>query len=271
LGEERYMLSAEKQKEEDLIRWFRLQEIVVDPVTIRHLVTIGVANGWRCLEVGAGLGSIAQWLSRSVGPAGKVVATDIDTRFLQGLSEANLEVLRHDILKDNLEIDEYDLVHCRKLLHHLPGPEKAVKKMADAVRPGGWLLIEEDDYGSMLSADVTDPSAVPFTDVLRVYLDGLRRRGIADYYVGRRMRSLVENLGFVEVGQEGWTMMVRGSDPIARYHEESWQKVGKTLIAEGIITQEQHQIAQRVFVDPDFCIPFYTLFSAWGRKPVSQK
>ena len=35
--------------------------------------------------------------------------------------------------------------------------------MANAVRPDGWLLIEEADYGSALSIDVTNPSAVIFT------------------------------------------------------------------------------------------------------------
>jgi hypothetical protein len=45
---------------------------------------------------------------------------------------------------------------------HLPEPETGLRRMADAVRPGGWLLVEDLDIGSMLSADVTDPGAIPF-------------------------------------------------------------------------------------------------------------
>ena len=37
-----------------------------DPGTIRHVETLGVAEGWRCWEVGAGGGSIAEWLARRV-------------------------------------------------------------------------------------------------------------------------------------------------------------------------------------------------------------
>jgi hypothetical protein len=52
-----------------------------DPVTIRHLASIGVEAGWHCLEVGAGAGSIARWLAATVGGTGRVVATDLDTQF----------------------------------------------------------------------------------------------------------------------------------------------------------------------------------------------
>src|SRR5436309_11708523 len=50
-----------------------------DTGTIRHLEERGVARGWQCWEVGGGGGSIATWLARRVGLAGRVLATDIDT------------------------------------------------------------------------------------------------------------------------------------------------------------------------------------------------
>jgi SAM-dependent methyltransferase len=263
VGEERYIYSAEKDEVE--LSRLTLQESVIDPPTIRHLEALGVGEGWKCLEVGAGAGSIAQWLLKRVGPAGKVVATDIDTKFLSRLSAPNLEVRRHDILKDALEVDEYDLAHCRYLLHHLPEPEKALKRMADAVRPGGWLLIEEDDYGSMLSTDITDPSAAPFTAALRAMFDLARKKGIVDQYWGRRVRGLVEQLGYVDVGHEGWTLIVRGGDPLARV----WAAPLPTFLAMELLTQEQHDALQRL-LEPSFYCLGHTIFSAWGRKPVQE-
>ena len=50
--------------------------------------------GWRCLEIGAGRGSMATWLAERVGPAGQVVATDIDTRYLERLDLPNLHVVQ---------------------------------------------------------------------------------------------------------------------------------------------------------------------------------
>src|SRR6202046_5508001 len=92
----------------------------LDPATIRHPHARGVGGGWRCLEVAAGAGSVARWLCGQVCPGGDVVATDIDTRFLETHRETNLRVLRHDITADDLPPAAFDLVHCRLVLAHLP-------------------------------------------------------------------------------------------------------------------------------------------------------
>jgi hypothetical protein len=65
-----------------------------DAGTIRHLESCGIGTGWRCLEIGGGGGSIARWLADRVGPSGRVVATDIDTRFLDALDDPRIEVRR---------------------------------------------------------------------------------------------------------------------------------------------------------------------------------
>src|SRR5262249_41196057 len=57
---------------------------IADPITPRRLSDLGVGPGWRCLDVGAGDGSIARWLAARVGPEGRVVATDLEPRFLVG-------------------------------------------------------------------------------------------------------------------------------------------------------------------------------------------
>lgn len=69
-----------------------LLEQIYDPVSRRRRSF--VQPGWRCLEVGAGRGSMAVWLAEQVGPKGHVVATDIDTRYLARLDVPNLEVLQ---------------------------------------------------------------------------------------------------------------------------------------------------------------------------------
>ena len=74
-----------------------------------------------------------------------MAAVDLDTRFVEELREENLDVHRRDILADGFPDDAYDLVHARALLMHLPTREKLVGEMAAAVRPGGWLLVEDFD------------------------------------------------------------------------------------------------------------------------------
>jgi len=67
-------------------------EAALDPSTFRYLSGIGVTSGWVCWEVGAGSGSIATWLAERVGPTGRVLATDIDPRFIPVSRLAHLEV-----------------------------------------------------------------------------------------------------------------------------------------------------------------------------------
>lgn len=63
-------------------RRLSLLENYLDPMT-RRLSMLGIGHGLRCLEVGAGSGSVASWLSKQVGPTGRVVATDIDIQLLK--------------------------------------------------------------------------------------------------------------------------------------------------------------------------------------------
>ena len=60
-------------------------ERACDPATISLFEKAGRRTGWSCLEIGAGNGSIARWLSERVGQEGTVVVTDIEPRFLDGL------------------------------------------------------------------------------------------------------------------------------------------------------------------------------------------
>jgi len=126
---------------------------LLDPMHRRHLAALGVGSGWRFLEVGCGNGSVAQWLATKVAPDSLAVATDIDTRFLDGLAGPNLQVRKLDILHDPLEEGAYDLVTARAILHHLPGRAKAVERMISALKPGGRLLIIEPDFFPALVAE----------------------------------------------------------------------------------------------------------------------
>lgn len=49
-----------------------------NPTTFRHLEALGLDQGWRCWEVGAGGPTVPNWLAGRVGSTGSVVATDIN-------------------------------------------------------------------------------------------------------------------------------------------------------------------------------------------------
>src|SRR5262245_18721496 len=116
-------------------RRLALLEAWLDPGTIRHLETPGVGEGWHCLEVGGGGGSVTEWLCRRVGLGGRVIVTDVDTQFLDAINAPNLTVRRHDIVAEELPRGEFDLVHCRLLLTHLADRHRALQHMVSALKP----------------------------------------------------------------------------------------------------------------------------------------
>jgi SAM-dependent methyltransferase len=240
---------------------------VADPITIRRLTGLGVGPGWRCLDVGAGDGSVARWLARRVGPEGHVVATDLNPRFLAGHGLANLEVRRHDILEDVLEVAHYDLVHCRFLLMHLPDPVRALWRLADAVRPGGWLLVEEADTGCFGPADPGHPRTAGFQRRTQALRTAVGATGGFVYTFGRRLPALVERFWLQDAGHDGVTLVARGGDPTARFLRMTARLLRGRGGAAGGLTEADFDELERDYEDPSFWFVAGTDFGAWGRRP----
>ncbi len=244
----------------------QLLQQMLDPLTIQRFERLGVQKGWRCLEVGAGGGSVARWLAKQVGSQGKVVATDIETRLLDKTHEPNLEMRRHDILVDGLEQEYYDLAHTRAVLMHLSDPVQAVKKMAAAVRPGGWLFLEEFDWISFGAVDTGSPAAQTFNQKMETLAKTLQAVHVMDLYFGRHLRGLLEQLGFVDIDTEGITGISRGGDPLTQLQQMNLQLAGPPLIAAGVLSEEDVALLRQLFADPSFYYVDGTFFGVWGRR-----
>jgi SAM-dependent methyltransferase len=230
----RYELSNDWK---DAAQRLGLLEAVFDPGTIRHLDLIGVGEGWRCLEAGAGSGSIADWLSRRVGPSGHVLATDINTRWLDALASPNLEVRRHDIVADALPERGFDLIHARALLCHLPGRDRALDGMLTALKPGGWLLIEEPDYVSELLVSYVDAGAPEvFRKVIEARANFNQLRGFDAFY-GRKVFNELRVRGMVNVSAEGRMNVCAGGEPMSRFVQVSFEQMQSELLARGDVTE----------------------------------
>jgi len=91
-----HKLAGERQR-------LALMSSLLDPMEQAYIAKLGVAPGWRCLELGCGNGSIARALATLVAPSGHVVASDIDLTYLGNLEMPGLEVRRIDVLRDEIE------------------------------------------------------------------------------------------------------------------------------------------------------------------------
>lgn len=209
-------------------------EAHLDPGTIRLLEPLGISNGWRCLEIGAGGGSIAAWLCGRVGSTGRVVATDTDTQFLESLKMPNLEVRQHNIATEDPPGEGFDLVHARWVLAHLRDRPGVLRRMLAAVKQGGWLMVEEPDFGNRRNA----------SPLFREIQD-------MEPYYGRRLYPDVRRLALREVGLEG-RMSIPGQP-------DQYLLAGP--ITETNVTDQIDLLDHSVMV---FAGPI--TFAVWGRK-----
>jgi SAM-dependent methyltransferase len=254
---------------DDELARLRLLEERYDARTFRRLSALGPLAGTRCLEVGAGAGSVARWLAAQAGPAGRVVATDADPRFLASAAAVGIEVRRHDILAGHLEPRRYDLVHCRALLCHLPNPRRALRNMAAAVRPGGWLLAEDADYVSLVAADPAHPRSERFDAVTGKLLAFLAAARAFDPFFGRRLPPLLAAVGFAEAGSEAVACHRQGGSAAADLLRRSLRRISQDALSRGVVDAGELAAVLAALRDPSFGFVDALSVAAWGRGPGS--
>jgi predicted O-methyltransferase YrrM len=247
----------------------RLQgiETMYDPITREQLTAVGIAPGWRCLEVGGGAGGVALWMASVVGEDGDVVATDLDPRFLEGLD--GIEVRRHDIVSDELEPAAFDLIHSRMVLEHIPEREQALARLIPALKPGGWLVIEDIDFGGPMVAALaryeTDPTLRPIRERILIGFEKFMSAAGADLELGSRLVGLFEGAGLVNVYAESRARLLR--------HEEndfarlSIEQLREALIAAGLVTADELDTFLGALGEPSTSMMSLFLVSARGQRP----
>jgi SAM-dependent methyltransferase len=244
-------------------------EAWLDPGTFRHLEERGVGPGWRCLEIGAGGGSVAEWLCDRVGPDGRVLATDLDTRFVEALDRPNLQVRRHDICRESLPAAAFDLVHTRLVVAHLPQRGAALDRMVAALKPGGWLVVEEMDFGSLAPDPGCGPTACALLEkAVAAHHRVVIARGFDPFY-GRRVRGELRARGLVDVGTEGRVFCTEGGSPGAAAWRLTFEQLREELVATGAVAADDVAAAIRLCDDPSLEFLSQATVAAWGQRPAA--
>jgi SAM-dependent methyltransferase len=199
-----------------------------DESSFAHAHALGVRRGWRCLDAGAGDGSFARRLASRVGESGRVVAADIDTRLIDDLAAPNLEVRQIDLSTDELEVGEFDFVHTRLLLIHVPAREEVLRRLVAALRPGGILMVEEEDIYPILGTATGD-----YRDGWDAFLAATSEAGV-DPVWARVLPERLDELGLRDVDAEVETQLFRGGSPPAEFWSLTWFQVRDRTDADAI-------------------------------------
>jgi SAM-dependent methyltransferase len=255
-----YTLDQAGAEEEERARLALLEE-AFDPQTIRQFDAIGVAEGWRCLDVGAGAGSTTRLLAERVGEKGAVLAVDLDIRLLEPLADGRIEVRQHDLLGEPLPDAAFDLVHARNLLIHLPGRLDALRRLLAAVRPGGWLAVCETDFNAL----AVSPASAAWRRAWTTFCDAIVAGGWDPGYGGRMLGDL-RTLELDELEGETVAEDVPGGSAHARLYAATLGRLRERMLALGAAPDDISE-AQRVLHDPQVRFRAPAVTTAWARRP----
>jgi SAM-dependent methyltransferase len=262
VSEKAYLLS--NQATEAGSRFDALSSLF-DPATCRHIDGFGIRPGWRCWEVGAGGPSVLQWLAGRVGTNGQVLATDIDISWAQQAAGRPIEVRKHDVALDEPPQGPFDLVHARLVLIHVPDRERALRNMARALRPGGWLFVEDADPAlqPLSCLDVQGPDQALANKIRTGFRALLAQRGV-DLAYGRKLPRLLREAGLKEVAADAYfPVALPACGPL---ETATINLIRPRLIEHGIATESEieRHLANVASGKLDLTQP--PMISAWGRK-----
>jgi SAM-dependent methyltransferase len=160
---------------------------------------LALRGGERLVDFGCGLAQLSRGMAKAAGK--RLLGIE---RSAEQLAEAArqaaaageeqlLELRQGDVLAPPLRADEwgtFDVAHARFVLEHVQDPLAVVRQMVRAVRPGGRVVLQDDDHDVLRCW----PEPPGFSPLWRAYQRTYDRLG-CDPYVGRRLASLLHDAG----------------------------------------------------------------------------
>lgn len=253
-----------------------------DLLNRQSLSRLRLSSGMRVLDVGSGLGQFARAMSGHVGPTGCVVGVERSPeqiaqarRLAEEASEASQVEMRagdaHDLPLRAGEWGTFDLAHARFLLEHVTDPQSVVDAMVRAVRPGGRIVLEDDDHELLRFY----PAVPEFERIWNAYVKSYAAAG-HDAFIGRKLPDLLARAGAQPVSCD-WPFFgaCRGSanfDTIVWNCRSIMTGARAAILANGGVTGGEFDAGLRAF-DAWCRLPgaayWYCTFWAEGAKPGS--
>ncbi|MFI9244817.1 class I SAM-dependent methyltransferase [Streptomyces sp. NPDC053086] len=234
--------------------------LVFDPVTTRRLRALGAGPGSRCLEVGAGTGTVARWLLDEAG-VDEVVALDRDTARLNALAGPRLRVITADLTDEALRPGGFDLIHARFVLMHLPQRRRIVTRLAKWLNPGGWLVLGD-------ALEVPDPtdSTSAYRRTMDAMWQALRSTIGTDISSVPAYPHFLREEGLRDVAAELVGPPLVAGSPLALFWAETWRRMRPALEETGLVDAVVIDEALAYLASPRLAELGPGMAMAWGRR-----
>ncbi|MGW7253566.1 class I SAM-dependent methyltransferase [Streptomyces sp. NPDC054834] len=233
---------------------------VYDSVTTPRLRALGAGPGRRCLEVGAGTGTLARWLLEEAR-VDEVVALDRDTSALAALAGPRLKVVTADITDESLRPGGFDLIHARFVLMHLPERRRLISRLAHWLNPGGWLVLGDA---------VEVPNALDTSSAYRRTMDAMWQA--LKSTIGTDISSVpayphfLREEGLRSVAAELVCPPLVVGDPLARFWSETWGRMRPALVNTGRVDTAVIDEAMAYLASPGLAELAPGMMMAWGQR-----
>jgi SAM-dependent methyltransferase len=253
-----YVLTKDWPGEQERLR---LLETMVDELSTAAIRAAGMPTGARCLDVGAGSGSIARWFAREVHDPSLVVATDVDARLLAPLEAEGVQVVVHDVVVEDFPPQSFDVIHCRSVLEHLVTRDEVVGRMAEWLAPDGVLVLVD-----CASFPIASSRHAVYRTAMRAWVEVLALTG-TDYDWSRTFPTPLRRHGYRDVGSLVTTPVLRGGAPTARFWKLTLETLRERIVTAELSSDAALDAAQRLLDDPEFWDLAPAFVAAWGRRP----
>ena len=234
---------------------------------------VGLAPGSSAIDVGCGVLGILRLLRERVGPSGRVVGLERESRILDAARQAAaqhslpVEFVQGDATSLDLPSDSFDFVHERTVLLNVHDPATVIAEMVRITRPGRVVALQEPDS----SGWVCDPPHPAWDPLLAELLAAYRRNG-KNFNSGRRIARRLRDAGLTDVRVQVAARATQAGEYYQTFLLTLTSLVRDQIITGGRLTAAEfdRQVASlRAHLDqPGTLTSNPTMWQAWGTKPL---
>ena len=241
----------------------------------RCIEKIPIHSGARILDVGSGLGLMTAAFAEKAGANSYVLGierSEAQLQKAQSIQTPGLHFRKGDAFQLPLTPEEegtFDLVFARFILEHLPEPQRAIKEMFRALKPGGTIVLADDDHEAM----ILYPEPAGFKMLWSAYIDSYLEIG-NDPFIGRKLPRLLIDNGFINVRNDvAFFGDVAGSPTFQAYIlnlSEVIATARDVMFENNLIESDDFESALnnlKSWSNIDHATAFYPLCMAFGKKP----
>lgn len=196
-----------------------------DFISQRQISSLITQPGTRCLDIGSGSGSMAEWLSKQANVK-EVTALDRFVHLLESKLSVSekLHIVQHDLNDDDYS-GEFDVINIRFVLMHLRDRQSLLKKISKWLKPGGWLIVS--DIIDISPAEVDDPL---YRKIMSTMWQVLINSIGTDKNWSHQLNSQFQSLGLKNITNEIYLPPISKGSPMAEFWYLTWRAMHDRLL-----------------------------------------